>query len=136
MPGIKKIIMPIVLLAVGAGTGSGAAYATSMLLGPASAESAGAEEAEPLPEPPPPEAIPSCAEAGVLGVLPAVIGGLQATEAVKLLLGIGESLSGRLLVYDALHMDFRTLKVGELPARPAVSELIDYEQFCGVASQT
>nr|AIF07519.1 UBA/THIF-type NAD/FAD binding protein (MOCS3, UBA4, moeB) [uncultured marine group II/III euryarchaeote KM3_203_B10] len=89
-----------------------------------------------FPEPPPPEAIPSCAEAGVLGVLPAVIGGLQATEAVKLLLGIGESLSGRLLVYDALHMDFRTLKVGELPARPAVSELIDYEQFCAGPNPT
>ncbi len=83
-----------------------------------------------FPEPPPPESVPSCAEAGVLGVLPAVIGGLQATEAVKLLLGIGESLSGRLLVYDALNMDFRELRVGELPERPAVTELIDYEQFC------
>jgi adenylyltransferase/sulfurtransferase len=83
-----------------------------------------------FPEPPPPEAVPSCAEAGVLGVLPAVIGGLQATEAVKLLLGIGESLSGRLLIYDALNMDFRELTVGELPERPTVTELIDYEQFC------
>ena len=83
-----------------------------------------------FPEPPPPGAVPSCAEAGVLGVLPAVIGGLQATEVVKLLLGIGESLSGRLLVYNAPGMDFREFTVGELPERPAVTELIDYEQFC------
>ncbi len=93
------------------------------------------------PEPPPPGFVPSCAEGGVLGVLPGIIGVVQATEAVKLLLGIGEPLVGRLLVYDALRMNFRELKLRKDPACPicgpnrTIHELIDYEQFCGVSSQ-
>jgi adenylyltransferase/sulfurtransferase len=92
------------------------------------------------PEPPPPGLVPSCAEGGVLGVLPGVIGTIQATEAIKVLLGIGEPLVGRLLVYDALRMRFRELKLRKDPdcpvcgTRPTVRALIDYEQFCGVAS--
>ncbi len=91
------------------------------------------------PEPPPPGLVPSCAEGGVLGVLPGIIGVIQATEAVKLLLGIGEPLVGRLLLYDALRMSFRELKLLKDPACPicgpdrSLHELIDYEQFCGVA---
>jgi molybdopterin/thiamine biosynthesis adenylyltransferase/rhodanese-related sulfurtransferase len=91
------------------------------------------------PEPPPPGTVPSCAEGGVLGVLPGVIGVIQATEVVKLLLGIGEPLVGRLLLYDALRMDFREFKVSQDPACPicgpnrTIHELIDYEGFCGVA---
>lgn len=90
------------------------------------------------PEPPPPGLVPSCAEGGVLGVLPGVIGTIQATEAIKLVLGIGETLIGRLLVYDALRMRFRELKLRKDPdcpvcgANPSVTELIDYEQFCGI----
>ena len=93
------------------------------------------------PEPPPPGLVPSCAEGGVLGVLPGIIGVIQATEAVKLLLGIGEPLVGRLLLYDALRMAFRELKLRKDPACPVcgpnrtIHELIDYEQFCGVALQ-
>ncbi len=89
------------------------------------------------PDPPPPGEVPSCAEAGVLGVLPGIVGSLQAIEAIKLILGIGESLVGRLLLIDTLDMSFRTLKVQRNPAcplcgdHPTVSELIDYEQFCG-----
>jgi adenylyltransferase/sulfurtransferase len=88
------------------------------------------------PEPPPPGLVPSCAEAGVFGVLPGVVGTIQATEAIKLILGIGETLVGRLLVYDAMRMAFRELKVPkdrECPVcgtRPTVRELIDYEAFC------
>jgi len=91
------------------------------------------------PEPPPPGLVPSCAEGGVLGVLPGIVGVIQATEVVKLLLGIGEPLAGRLLLYDALRMDFRELKVRKDPACPicgpkrTIHELIDYEEFCGVA---
>ena len=91
------------------------------------------------PEPPPPGLVPSCAEGGVLGVLPGVIGTIQATEAVKLIIGAGEPLVGRFLVYDALRMRFRELKLRRDPDcpvcgdRPTVTELIDYEQFCGVA---
>jgi sulfur-carrier protein adenylyltransferase/sulfurtransferase len=91
------------------------------------------------PEPPPPGLVPSCAEGGVLGVLPGVIGTIQATEAVKLLMGIGEPLIGRFLIYDALRMKFRELKLKKDPdcpvcgTHPTVRELIDYEQFCGVA---
>ena len=91
------------------------------------------------PEPPPPGLVPSCAEGGVLGVLPGVIGTIQATEAVKLIIGAGEPLVGRFLVYDALRMRFRELKLrrdSDCPVcgdRPTVTELIDYEQFCGVA---
>jgi adenylyltransferase/sulfurtransferase len=92
------------------------------------------------PDPPPPGEIPSCAEAGVLGVLPGIVGSLQALEAIKLILGAGESLIGRLLLVDTLDMDFRTLNVPRDPAcpvcggNPTVTELIDYEQFCGVPS--
>jgi sulfur-carrier protein adenylyltransferase/sulfurtransferase len=90
------------------------------------------------PEPPPPGLVPSCAEGGVLGVLPGVIGTIQATEAIKLILGIGEPLVGRLLLYDALTMRFRELKLRRDPDcpvcgdRPTVTALIDYDQFCGV----
>jgi adenylyltransferase/sulfurtransferase len=91
------------------------------------------------PEPPPPGLVPSCAEGGVLGVLPGVIGTIQATEAIKLIMGIGEPLIGRFLIYDALRMKFRELKLKKDPdcpvcgTNPTVRELIDYEQFCGVA---
>ncbi len=93
------------------------------------------------PEPPPPGLVPSCAEGGVLGVLPGVIGVIQATEAIKLITGIGEPLIGRLLLYDALEMRFRELKLRKDPAcpicgeRPTVRELIDYDAFCGVPSR-
>jgi len=88
-------------------------------------------------EPPPPGLVPSCAEAGVLGVLPGIVGTIQAAEAIKWLLGVGESLSGRLLLVDALRMDFRTLNISRDPEcpvcgdNPTVTALIDYEQFCG-----
>jgi molybdopterin/thiamine biosynthesis adenylyltransferase/rhodanese-related sulfurtransferase/molybdopterin converting factor small subunit len=91
------------------------------------------------PEPPPPGLVPSCAEGGVLGVLPGVIGTIQATEAIKLILGAGEPLIGRLLLYDALRMRFRELKLRrdvDCPVcgdHPTVRELIDYDQFCGIA---
>jgi adenylyltransferase/sulfurtransferase len=90
------------------------------------------------PEPPPPGLVPSCAEGGVLGVLPGIIGTIQATEAIKLILGVGSALVGRLLLYDALHMRFRELKLRRNPEcpvcgdRPTIRELVDYEQFCGV----
>jgi len=90
------------------------------------------------PEPPPPGLVPSCAEGGVLGVLPGIIGTIQATEAIKLIIGAGETLAGRLLLFDALAMDFRTLKLQRDPDcpvcgdAPTVTELIDYDQFCGV----
>jgi adenylyltransferase/sulfurtransferase len=90
------------------------------------------------PEPPPPGLVPSCAEAGVFGVLPGVVGTIQATETIKLILGVGETLVGRLLVYDAMRMAFRELSVPKDPdcpmcgTRPTVRELIDYEEFCGV----
>jgi sulfur-carrier protein adenylyltransferase/sulfurtransferase len=91
------------------------------------------------PEPPPPGLVPSCAEGGVLGVLPGIIGTIQATETVKLILGTGEPLIGRFLIYDALRMRFRELKLrkdDDCPVcgtHPTVTKLIDYEQFCGVA---
>jgi adenylyltransferase/sulfurtransferase len=90
------------------------------------------------PEPPPPGLVPSCAEGGVLGVLPGVIGLIQATEAIKIVLGKGETLVGRLLLYDALSMKFREVKIKRDPScpvcgdEPAVRELIDYFEFCGV----
>lgn len=84
------------------------------------------------PEPPPPGLVPSCAEGGVLGILPGVIGCIQATETIKVLLGTGDTLSGRLLLYDALGMKFRQLKLRKDPNATAVTELIDYQQFCGV----
>ena len=92
-----------------------------------------------FPTPPPPGEVPSCAEAGVLGMLPGLVGTIQATETTKLILDVGESLSGRLLLIDALDMDFRTVKLRRNPecplcgANPTVTELIDYEIFCGVA---
>jgi molybdopterin/thiamine biosynthesis adenylyltransferase/rhodanese-related sulfurtransferase len=90
------------------------------------------------PEPPPPGLVPSCAEGGVLGILPGAIGVIQATEAVKLILGIGEPLIGRLMLYDALGMSFREMKLRKDPGcpicgeNPTVTELIDYEEFCGI----
>src|ERR671912_83368 len=86
------------------------------------------------PVPPPPGMVPSCAEGGVLGVLCATIGATQVTEAVKLITGIGETLLGRLMVYDALEMTFRTIKVRKDPEGEPITELIDYEAFCGVVS--
>ena len=85
-----------------------------------------------FPEPPPPGMVPSCAEGGVVGVLPGIIGVIQATEAVKIITGIGTSLSGRLLLFDALGMKFRELKLRPSPERPVIDKLIDYQQFCGV----
>ncbi len=90
------------------------------------------------PEPPPPGLVPSCAEGGVLGILPGLVGVIQATEVIKLILGIGEPLIGRLLLVDALGMSFRTLKLRKNPECPAcgtreIKELIDYDQFCGIA---
>ncbi len=91
-----------------------------------------------FPEPPPPGLVPSCAEGGVLGVLPGTIGSIQATEALKLILGIGEPLIGRLLLYDALDLSFQTVKLQKNPdckvcgKDPEVTELIDYEDFCGI----
>jgi sulfur-carrier protein adenylyltransferase/sulfurtransferase len=90
------------------------------------------------PEPPPPGLVPSCAEGGVLGVLPGMIGMIQATETIKLILGIGEPLIGRFLIYDALRMRFRELKLKKDPdcpvcgTHPTVHALIDYDQFCGI----
>jgi rhodanese-related sulfurtransferase len=85
-----------------------------------------------FPEPPPPGMVPSCAEGGVVGVLPGIIGVIQATEAVKIITGIGTSLSGRLLLFDALQMKFRELKLRPNPERPVIDKLIDYQEFCGV----
>ena len=91
-----------------------------------------------FPEPPPPGLVPSCAEGGVLGVLPGTIGTIQATEAIKMLLGIGSSLVGRLLLYNALDMSFEYVKLRKNPhckvcgPEPEVTQLIDYEAFCGV----
>lgn len=93
------------------------------------------------PEPPPPGLVPSCAEGGVLGILPGIIGVIQATEAVKLIIGRGEPLVGRLLLYDALGMKFRELKLRRNPECPmcgdhrTIHKLIDYHQFCGIPSQ-
>jgi len=93
-------------------------------------------------EPPPPGLVPSCAEAGVLGVLPGIIGSIQALEVLKLILGVGESLLGRLVVFDALGMRFRELVLTKDPAcpmcgpEPTITELIDYEAFCGVPARS
>ncbi|HEY3258844.1 MAG TPA: adenylyltransferase/sulfurtransferase MoeZ [Pseudonocardiaceae bacterium] len=86
------------------------------------------------PEPPPPGMVPSCAEGGVLGVLCASIGSIMVTEAIKLITGIGEPLLGRLMVYDALEMSYRTIRIRRDPEAKPVTELIDYEAFCGVVS--
>ncbi len=90
-------------------------------------------------DPPPPELVPSCAEGGVLGVLPGIVGSIQAVEAIKVILGAGDPLIGRLLLFDALRMSFRALTLDKDPAcpvcgpRPTITELIDYEAFCGAA---
>ncbi len=92
-----------------------------------------------FPQPPPPEAVPSCAQAGVLGVLPGIIGVIQATETIKLIVGAGESLLGRLLLFDALEMRFRELKVRKDPncpvcgEHPTITALVDYDRLCGDA---
>jgi adenylyltransferase/sulfurtransferase len=91
------------------------------------------------PEPPPPGLVPSCAEGGVFGVLPGIVGTIQATEAIKLITGIGATLAGRLLLFDAMTMEFRTMRLRRDPAcpicgdAPTIRALIDYEQFCGIA---
>src|SRR6201997_1918192 len=93
------------------------------------------------PEPPPPGLVPSCAEGGVLGILPGLVGVMQATEVIKLILGVGEPLIGRLLLVDALNMRFRELKLRKNPEcpvcgdNPTVTELIDYNQFCGIRGE-
>jgi len=86
------------------------------------------------PEPPPPGMVPSCAEGGVLGILCASIASVMGTEAIKLITGIGEPLLGRLMVYDALDMTYRTIRIRKDPETPKITELIDYEAFCGVVS--
>src|SRR4029077_17403622 len=92
------------------------------------------------PEPPPPGMVPSCAEGGVLGVLCASIGSIQVTEAIKVLTGVGDPLVGRLMIYDALEMSYRTVRVRKDPEcplcgkNPTITELIDYEEFCGTVS--
>ncbi|WP_373139839.1 adenylyltransferase/sulfurtransferase MoeZ [Mycobacterium marinum] len=86
------------------------------------------------PEPPPPGMVPSCAEGGVLGIICASIASVMGTEAVKLITGIGETLLGRLMIYDALEMTYRTIRIRKDPATPKITGLIDYEQFCGVVS--
>ena len=87
------------------------------------------------PDPPPPGMVPSCAEGGVLGVLCAAIGSVMVAEAIKLITGIGDTLLGRLLVFDALEMTWRELKIRKDPAAPKITELIDYDAFCGVVSE-
>jgi adenylyltransferase/sulfurtransferase len=93
-----------------------------------------------FPQPPPPGSVPNCAEAGVFGVLPGIVGSIQATEAIKMITGVGDPLVGRLLIFDALEMDFTTVKIKRDPEcpvcgdRPTVTELIDYDLFCGVPS--
>ncbi|ABK69677.1 molybdopterin biosynthesis-like protein MoeZ [Mycolicibacterium smegmatis] len=86
------------------------------------------------PEPPPPGMVPSCAEGGVLGILCSSIASIMGTEAIKLITGIGEPLLGRLMVYDALDMTYRTIRIRKDPSTPKITELIDYEEFCGVVS--
>jgi molybdopterin/thiamine biosynthesis adenylyltransferase len=92
-----------------------------------------------FPHPPPPGTVPSCAEAGVFGVLPGIIGSIQAVEAIKVVIGVGEPLVGKLLLFDALAMEFTTVKLKWDPdcpvcgKHPTVTELIDYEAFCGLS---
>ncbi len=86
------------------------------------------------PEPPPPGMVPSCAEGGVLGILCASVGSVMGTEAIKLITGVGDSLLGRLMIYDALAMSYRTIGIRKDPAAAKITELIDYDSFCGVAS--
>jgi adenylyltransferase/sulfurtransferase len=84
------------------------------------------------PEPPPPGMVPSCAEGGVLGILPGMIGVIQATETIKIIIGKGTTLSGRLMLYNSLDMTFRELKLRPNPERPVIEKLIDYQEFCGI----
>ncbi|WP_236981439.1 MULTISPECIES: adenylyltransferase/sulfurtransferase MoeZ [Mycobacterium] len=86
------------------------------------------------PQPPPPGLVPSCAEGGVLGIVCASIASVMGTEAIKLITGIGETLLGRLMIYDALQMSYRTIRIRKDPSTPKITELVDYEQFCGVLS--
>jgi adenylyltransferase/sulfurtransferase len=92
-----------------------------------------------FPQPPPPGAVPSCSEAGVFGVLPGIVGSIQAVEAIKLITGVGDPLVGRLLLFDALDMEFTTVKLRWDPdcpvcgKSPTITELIDYDAFCGLA---
>ncbi|OBF60858.1 adenylyltransferase/sulfurtransferase MoeZ [Mycobacterium sp. 852002-50816_SCH5313054-b] len=86
------------------------------------------------PEPPPPGTAPSCAEGGVLGIICASIASVMGTEVIKLITGIGESLLGRLMIYDALQMSYRTIRIRKDPSTPRIAELIDYDDFCGVVS--
>lgn len=94
------------------------------------------------PDPPPPGEVPSCAEAGVFGVLPGIVGCIQASEAIKIALGLGDTLTGKLLAFDALSMDFQTYSVSKNPncklcgTNPTVTKLIDYEDFCGMKKST
>ncbi len=94
------------------------------------------------PTPPPPGMVPNCAEAGVLGVLPGIVGSIQAVEAIKVLLGLGDTLTGRLLLFDALSMEFRQVKVRRNPKcpvcgdNPTITHLIDYDEFCGLPPVT
>ena len=87
------------------------------------------------PEPPPPGMVPSCAEGGVLGMICASIASVMGTEAIKLITGIGEPLLGRLMIYDALEMSYRTIKIRKDPSTPKITKLIDYQDFCGVVSE-
>jgi sulfur-carrier protein adenylyltransferase/sulfurtransferase len=87
------------------------------------------------PEPPPPGMVPSCAEGGVLGIICASIASVMGTEAIKLITGIGEPLLGRLMIYDALEMSYRTIRIRKDPSTPRITELIDYEDFCGAVSE-
>ena len=84
------------------------------------------------PDPPPPGEVPSCAEGGVMGVLPGIIGSLQAMEAIKLILGVGTPLIGRVLQYDGLEGEFREFRITKSPDQPEITELIDYQEFCGI----
>jgi len=102
--------------------------------GPDGSQREGVQYRDLYPEPPPPGMVPSCAEGGVLGVLCASIGSIMATEAVKLITGIGEPLLGRLLAYDALEMTYRTVRIRQDPAGEPITGLIDYEAFCGSVS--
>ena len=88
-----------------------------------------------FPTPPPPGLVPSCAEGGVIGVLPGIIGSLQANEVIKVITGIGNPLNGRLFLFDALTFETRTLKIHKDPSQPSIVKLIDYEVFCGIGQQ-
>ena len=97
-----------------------------------STKEAGPNYRDLYPEPPPPGLVPSCAEGGVLGILPGVIGCIQANECIKILLGVGQTLSGRMLTYDALNMRFKEFKLRRDPQTKPITALIDYQQFCGI----